>query len=276
MILEVICVYKADNRQKFVDIKKDMVLYQKVPITNVIRLVKSNNIVDCINFSIVDDTYIRGKNCSLIMEELSNEEIRLCNRKQRKGNRERPNGTSRGIIKKEGSSGIRHIRENSTGVSEGVANQGRGVQNVAGDGLLVDNNGVSIIPKCSPEKFYNDFISERSKAKFAPCVDTHSVEELSEMNCFGHKDLGFYAVAKDGNICSVLKSSSNHKKGFTKDLLVNALRHNGDKLDCFAIYDGGLVNFYMDVGFMPVCRLKFNPEYAPDGWKDEWGHQMLL
>lgn len=61
MILEVVCIYKVDNQQKLVDIKKDMVLYQKVPIDNVIRLVKSSNLVQCTNFSIVDDTLLEVK-----------------------------------------------------------------------------------------------------------------------------------------------------------------------------------------------------------------------
>lgn len=210
------------------------------------------------------------------MEEISYEEARLGNRKQRKGNGERPIRTSRGTVKERESSESRQLRENSTGMSKRVTSQSGGIQNATRDGLLVDKNGISVIPKVSPEKFLSDFKVEHCKAKYSPCVDEPSIEELQERVCFGHKDLGFYSVTEDGNICSVLKSSKNHKKGFTKDLLINALSHNGDKLDCFAIYDGGLVNFYMDVGFIPVCRIKFNPEYAPEGWKEEWGEPDVI
>lgn len=60
-------------------------------------------------------------------------------------------------------------------------------------------------------------------------------------------------------------------------MLANAKTNGGNKLDCFAIIrknaDGsinaGLADMYAKHGFVPVCRDKFNKEFAPDGWNYE-------
>ena len=31
----------------------------------------------------------------------------------------------------------------------------------------------------------------------------------------------------------------------------------------------GIYAFYTKCGFEPVCRIKFNPEYAPEGWDSD-------
>ncbi len=44
------------------------------------------------------------------------------------------------------------------------------------------------------------------------------------------------------------------------------LRRRGRTLDCF---DGHLPRYYRQFGFDEVGRMKFNPEYAPEGWETD-------
>lgn len=247
----------------------------KLNVSKVIKFItdnKSKGIV-CKNFIIVDNSYFRGKTERLKMEVLDNEQVRLGNQTQKRSNRERLARTERGTSREEEKRReVRHIRENSFGVSRGTTNRGGRVQNASRIRFLGENSKVVYLPKYNnPKEFARDFHKERVHAEYAPCVDEHSIEELSKMDCYGSKDLGFYAVDNSGNISSVLKSSRNARKGFTKDIMVNAIKHNGNKLDCFAIQGDGLASFYMSAGFIPVCRVKFNKDYAPDNWDNEWG-----
>jgi hypothetical protein len=74
------------------------------------------------------------------------------------------------------------------------------------------------------------------------------------------------AVKPDGDIVSVFKNVNISKAKASSDLLVTALENGGKKLDC---YDGFLTKLYMKFGFIPVARVKFNREYAPDAWNYE-------
>lgn len=278
MVVKILCVYKVGDKQVFADLEKDGVLIKHKPVEEIIKFVRVNN-AKCLNFIIVNDSYFRGKDCSLkIMEEKDYVKIAMGNRKQKECNRRGFTGSEKGTS----SEGVkRNIRQEagrgrSIECSEKSSNRCSEVQNDVGNGLLVDSNGISILPECSPKQFHNDFSKEHEKMEFSPCVDTHSVDDLSKMHCFGHKNLGFVAIEQNGNICSVLKSSKNKKPGFTKDIMINALKHGGDRLDCFAINNGGLAEFYIKCGFIPVCRMKFNKEYAPEGWKSEWGEPDVV
>ena len=83
------------------------------------------------------------------------------------------------------------------------------------------------------------------------------------------------AVVRDGNIISVF--SDKNKGGPLefynggKRVMLTALSHGGNRLDC---YDGkisgeGLPNIYEGFGFIPAARLKFNDKYAPADWNYE-------
>lgn len=254
-------------------------------LKSLIQVINTFQKVECENFMVVNNSFIRGKKgYNLKMEEVeslshdkrkesSYDKVRKSNREQRECNRAGFIGVETGTSSEGIKRGVGQVerRGYSTECAKRPTNRCNTVQNDARNGVLVGSDGISVIPVCSPQQFLRDFSDEHSKMEFAPCVDTHNLHELMQMQCYGHKDLGFFAVSRDGNICSVLKSSKNKKAGFTKDIMINALRHGGDRLDCFAINNGGLVEFYMKCGFIPVCRLKFNQEYAPDGWKHEWG-----
>ena len=49
---------------------------------------------------------------------------------------------------------------------------------------------------------------------------------------------------------------------------MKAISEGGIKLDCF---DGFLPKLYAKFGFEPVAKVKFDPNFQPAGWKDEFG-----
>lgn len=75
------------------------------------------------------------------------------------------------------------------------------------------------------------------------------------------------AVKQDGDIVGVFKNSTDRRKGAVGDLIITALSNGGDKLDCYGM---ALGDKYTQLGFVPVARMDFNPEYATD-WKPEFG-----
>lgn len=75
------------------------------------------------------------------------------------------------------------------------------------------------------------------------------------------------AVKQDGDIVGVFKNSTDTRPGAVNDLIITALSNGGDKLDCYGM---GLGKKYTQLGFVPVARMDFNPEYATD-WKPEFG-----
>ena len=144
---------------------------------------------------------------------------------------------------------------------------------------ILRKNGCDIYEKTDPETFADKFSEAAKHNKNAECVDIHSAEEYSKMTCLTSKN-GFVAVEKSGNINSVLRDESvnEYTKPFLKGLMANAMVHGGNKLDCFAIThkdingnvkDAGLADMYAKLGFIPVCRDKFNEGFAPDNWDYE-------
>lgn len=135
--------------------------------------------------------------------------------------------------------------------------------------------------KSSPQEFHDNFSRVKETARFKCCVDTHSVKDLSDMVCIStDNNDGFIAVDKSasnyGNICSVLKDAdSNTNKHFMRDMFAYAVREGGNKLDCYNV-GNFLPKRYCNVGFIPVCKIKFNPEYKPDDWDDTLGEPDIV
>lgn len=75
------------------------------------------------------------------------------------------------------------------------------------------------------------------------------------------------AVKRDGDIVGVFKNSTDTRPGAVNDLIITALSNGGNKLDCYGM---DLGDKYTQLGFVPVARMEFNPEYATD-WKPEFG-----
>lgn len=100
-------------------------------------------------------------------------------------------------------------------------------------------------------------------------VHAYEADEYKDMRTFISPggEAGF-AVKSDGDIVSVFRNPhvKDEKKGVAIHMLLIALQNGGKKLDCF---DGYLPKLYAKVGMVPVAKLGFNREYAPEGWNYE-------
>jgi hypothetical protein len=88
-----------------------------------------------------------------------------------------------------------------------------------------------------------------------------SREEYDRMRCFLTNDVqSGFALQPDGELVSVF--SIPHGRG---DLLVaRAVEEGANRLDC---YDAGpLVALYQRHGFVETDRMKWDDQYAPNGW----------
>jgi hypothetical protein len=74
------------------------------------------------------------------------------------------------------------------------------------------------------------------------------------------------AVTPDGDLVSVFKKKGS--KTNINDILAQAAPL-AKTLDAYASGDGYLPNLYAKHGFRPVARVKFNREFAPEGWPYE-------
>ena len=104
-------------------------------------------------------------------------------------------------------------------------------------------------------------------------VDNQSPEELQEKGAImilsknGLAGAAVGTVGKDkGNIFAVFKNKRSRAKYASAGLTIQAIGQGGNKLDC---YDGGLRKMYSRTGFIPVARVAFNEEFAPEGWNYE-------
>lgn len=119
-----------------------------------------------------------------------------------------------------------------------------------------------------PAEFKNMINLAKMENTKGDCVDEHSEYEYSQMKCisFDNGKAGV-AVERNGNITSVFKSPKSHVSGFMKYGMYTAIDNGGDRLDCYAIgSDGGLAELYCRCGFVPVCKIKFNKDFAPKDW----------
>jgi hypothetical protein len=95
-------------------------------------------------------------------------------------------------------------------------------------------------------------------------VNLYDVGEYANKELFLSPDgQAGMAVTSDGDIVSVFKNPNNTSNDVTHNIMLTALENGGSKLDCFA---GFLPTNYAKYGFKPVARVKFDPEFAPDGW----------
>lgn len=116
--------------------------------------------------------------------------------------------------------------------------------------------------------FHEAIVAAKEGNSHGAFVHAYTKDEYTEQTLFlsDGGEAGF-AVKKDGDIVSVFHNPKiGTKKGVAGHMLKIAIQHGGKKLDCF---DGFLPKLYSKYGFVPVARLKFNREYAPEGWNYE-------
>lgn len=117
--------------------------------------------------------------------------------------------------------------------------------------------------KASPEKF----VSELKKTKASDPTQYWSVDSVKLSDAKKGKvisvDGGYGLVSNDGDIKGVFKLPTSKAKGVADNILQEAVKQGGTKLDNF---DGYLTKIYERNGFRIAARIPFNEEFAPDGW----------
>ena len=118
-----------------------------------------------------------------------------------------------------------------------------------------------------PKVFHKAIAKSKANNDHGAFVDLHDVGDYAKDKLLmSPKGGAGVAVAPDGNIISVFKDPAKKEKGAMHSIMMNALAHGGDRLDCF---DGFLPNMYAGHGMIPVSKVKFSREYAPEGWNFE-------
>ena len=112
--------------------------------------------------------------------------------------------------------------------------------------------------------------------KFGPYVDKHTPEQLRAAGVrafLSQNRMAGIAVWPDGNIRAIFNDKRSPYRKAIGELMLTALSAGGDRLDCFS---GFLSELYPLFGFIPVARVKFNPQFAPDGWRDDFGTPDII
>lgn len=123
----------------------------------------------------------------------------------------------------------------------------------------------------NPQTFYTAINTSQDNNAHSAFVHIYDSEEYAEKRLFlVNAGCVGCAVTKDGDIVSVFKNDNMAKKDdvekISTSLLLTAIENGGKKLDCF---DGFLPKNYMKHGFIPVCKVPFNDEFAPEDWNFE-------
>lgn len=114
------------------------------------------------------------------------------------------------------------------------------------------------------------YVSEKSKEELTDCVrilfeDEENIPEA------------YVTVSRlDGNIGSLLKDRDSFKKEFLSEIFYTAIQYGGVKLDCYQDEKNTLPYIYADAGFIPVCRIHFDPAEASEDWSSEAGQPDII
>lgn len=102
------------------------------------------------------------------------------------------------------------------------------------------------------------FVEE--KPEMGAFLTVHNAEDLAEHTVISKPGAGV-SVSPDGDIQNLFNNSDT--PGMGRELLKEAIDMGGVTLDC---YDGYLREVYAEFGFRETGRMRFDPDYAPDGW----------
>ena len=108
----------------------------------------------------------------------------------------------------------------------------------------------------------DEFVAARDKSQRSQFLSAHPAEELAGHTLLlNDSDTVGISVDKDGDVQNVFNNGG--PKGGAAKAMVAAIANDGRTLDC---YDGFLPTYYHQFGFAETNRMKFNPEFAPEGW----------
>ena len=113
--------------------------------------------------------------------------------------------------------------------------------------------------------FHKSITESTKNNKYGASVFVYPVSEYKNSRLFLTADgKAGLAITKDGTIISVF--SYEKGKGRVPQLMVEAIKEGAVSLDH---YDTVLTKYYADFGFVPVAKVAWNDEFAPDGWSKE-------
>lgn len=126
------------------------------------------------------------------------------------------------------------------------------------------------------ENFSNALNEAIRVNEYGPFVSPQSVSDLCDTNAtvfLSWDKMAGVSIWPDGNIGALFHNKNSSIRPARPELLLTALAYGGRKLDCF---NGTLAKFYGDAGFIPVVRVAFDHNFAPDGWRDDWGTPDII
>lgn len=113
-----------------------------------------------------------------------------------------------------------------------------------------------------PEYFSAQLNRAIKENKNGLMVSPKTPQELADSGAitFMSKDgMSGAAVTADGDIEAVFRIPGGDGKKLSYQMVITAVDNGGVKLDC---YGEALVKNYSKMGFEPVAKVKWNPEYA--------------
>lgn len=115
----------------------------------------------------------------------------------------------------------------------------------------------------SADEFQSAIRVAKQLNEYGMFVDKHSVTDYERMKTILTEDeTAGVAIEEDGNIVSVF--SSGVHRGAIRTLLPVAIAAGGRKLDNYS--SKRLSAMYEMYGFVPVSKVAFDRDYAPDNW----------
>lgn len=226
----------------------------------------------------------------------------MCRSKSSKGGgrrcpgKGRSNGSNqagaRGVSSSSGSARVNLGQEQEDITSSGV--DGRGDRGSEGSRLvLIGGKQVRIVGTHTPSSARAKTLAERGRPsptlyelapeeagtfkdaitalregnKYASSVYVYSEEEYADMRLMLTDDGKAGIAIKGGKeLVSVFALQGSEHSGCVNSLVEQSVSLGVTHLDC---YDTVLPRLYAEEGFLPVARMEWNDDYAPDGWDYE-------
>jgi hypothetical protein len=119
------------------------------------------------------------------------------------------------------------------------------------------------LPSSDADLYRTQMLELTRNNRYASSVYIYDESEYAEMRMLVTEDGKAGVALKDDEVVSVFSHNDGAHPNAAPSMLRQATVLGGRRLDCF---DTVLPNIYADAGFVPVARLAWNDDYAPDGW----------
>jgi hypothetical protein len=111
---------------------------------------------------------------------------------------------------------------------------------------------------------FREAISALAKGNpYASSVSVYPVEDYEGMRTFVTNDGKAGIALKGDEMVSLFIHPDSEYRGSAPALMAAGVAQGGRRLDC---YDTVLPKIYAKAGFVPVARVSWDDDYAPDGW----------